>query len=99
MAINQEIERYVREERSRGVPEESIRHALLAKGWEYPLVEMILEETRPGDFASLFTHTFFRFAFGFIMVISLAVSVILVIGTLTQREGGSPCIVDCNNSK
>ena len=94
--MNQEIERYVRDERSRGVEEESIRHALIAKGWEYALVDEIITEIRPGPASTLFTRSFFRFAFGFITVIVLAVGMILVIGSLSQGEGdSSDCILNC----
>ena len=45
LSMNEEIERYVRDERSRGVGEEDIRHALIAKGWEYKLIDDIIAET------------------------------------------------------
>lgn len=98
LCMNEEIERYVRDERSRGVGEEDIRHALIAKGWEYKLVDDIITETRPGPIASLFTRSFFRFAFGFISVIVTAVGLILVVGTLSQNGADrSGCIVNCDN--
>lgn len=98
MAIDQEIERYVRDERSRGVGEESIRHALIAKGWEYKLVEDIIAETRPGPVATLFTRSFFRFAFGFIAVIVCAVGLILVVGTLSQNGADATgCVLNCGH--
>lgn len=95
MAINEEIARYVEEERSRGVGEDGIRHALIAKGWEYQLVEEVIVQTRITPNASLFTPTFFRFAFGFITVIVIAVGLILVVGSMSQKEGGVACIVNC----
>ncbi len=81
--MNEEIERYVREQRSGGVSEESIRHALIAKGWEIQIVDYVISETAPGTLATLFNRSFFRFTFGFISVITLAVAVILMIGVLT----------------
>lgn len=95
MAMNEEIERYVRDERSRGIGEDTIRHALIAKGWEYKVVEDILTETRPGPVTTLFTTNFFRFAFGFITVIVIAVGLILVVGSVSNKQGGSACIVNC----
>ena len=95
MAMNEEIERYVREERSRGTGEEAIRHALIAKGWEYKLVDDIIFDTRPGPAESLFTRTFFRFAIGFIAVIVTAVGVILLVGSVSGHAG-SGCITNCN---
>lgn len=98
MAMNEEIERYVRTERARGVGEEGIRHALIAKGWEYKLVDDIIADTRPGPVSTLFTRSFFRFAFGFISVIVVAVGLILVVGTLSQGGADSTgCVINCNN--
>ncbi len=98
MAIDQEIERYVRDERSREVGEDDIRHSLIAKGWDYKLVDDIIAETRPGPVSSLFTRSFFRFAFGFIAIIVVAVGVILVVGTISQ--GGvdkTGCVLNCGH--
>ena len=93
--MNEEIERYVQEERSRGVGEESIRHALLAKGWDYKIIDDVIIKTRPSTFASLFNREFFRFAFGFITIISIAVGGILVVGALNGPKGEKPCVYNC----
>lgn len=100
MAMNEEIERYVRAERLRGAGEESIRNALIAKGWEYKLVDDVIAKTRPGQVATLFTRSFFRFAFGFITVIIVAVGMILVAGSLSQSGGGdgAGCILNCGHN-
>jgi hypothetical protein len=95
--MNEEIERYVREERSRGTDEDTIRHALLGKGWEASIVDTVLAETRPGDIATLFSRSFFRFAFGFVSVIVLAVGLILVVGAISQGKEGSACIANCEH--
>ena len=86
--MNRELERYIREERESGTPEESIRNALLGKGWEYGEVEVSLTESRPGPATTLFTRSFFRFAFGFIMIIMTSVAVILITGAWSgiQKE-------------
>jgi hypothetical protein len=98
MAIDQEIERYVRDERSRDVGEDAIRHSLIAKGWDYKLVDDIIAETRPGPISSLFTRSFFRFAFGFIAVIVSAVGLILVVGSISQNGADKTgCVINCNN--
>lgn len=89
--MNKELERYIQEERESGTPEESIRHALLGKGWEYGEVEVSLIDSRPGPASTIFTRTFFRFAFGFIMIIMVSVGVILITGSIsagmTQESG------------
>lgn len=86
--MNRELERYIKEEREGGIPEETIRHALLGKGWEYAEVEVSLTESRPGPVNTLFTRSFFRFAFGFIMIIMTSVAVILIAGAWSgiQKE-------------
>lgn len=95
--MNEEIERYVRSERSRGVEEGGIRHALIAKGWEVRVVDAIIADTRPSAATLLFNRSFFRFAFGFIMVISVAVGMILVIGVVSDGSTSiaSTCIGNC----
>ncbi len=95
--MNEEVQRYVEAERERGVAEESIRHALIAKKWDYKLVEDVLTLTRPGPAGTLFTRSFFHFAFGFITVISVAVGLILVIGTLSQEKSNSGCVANCES--
>ncbi len=97
MAMSRVIERYVRDERARGAGEDSIRHALIGKGWDPKVVDDALEETRPGSVGSLFTPTFFRFAFGFAAVIVMAVGLILMIGTISDSGKGSACIVNCTD--
>ena len=76
--------------------EESIRHALLAKGWDYKIVDDVLIKTRPSTFASLFNREFFRFAFGFVTIIAVAVGGILIVGTLSGPKGDKPCVYNCN---
>ncbi len=82
--MNKELERYIREERENGTPEESIRHALLGKGWEYSEVEVSLSDSRPGPVNTLFTRSFFRFAFGFIVIIMASVALIIVTGAISN---------------
>ncbi len=84
--MNRELERYIREERESGTPEESIRHALLGKGWEYGEVEVSLSDSRPGPASTLFTRTFFRFAFGFILIIMASVALILITGAISNSH-------------
>ena len=84
--MNRELERYIREERESGTSEESIRNALLGKGWEYGEVEVSLTESRPGPVNTLFTRSFFRFAFGFIMIIMTSVAVILIAGAWSGAQ-------------
>ena len=86
--MNKELERYIREERERGTPEDTIRHALIGKGWEYSEVEVSLTESRPGPATTLFTRTFFRFAFGFIMIIMTSVAIILITGAWSNAGKG-----------
>ena len=83
-SVNKEVDRYVREERESGTPEEAIRHALLARGWEYHLIETALIKSRPSSVRSLFNPTFFRFALGFIVIIMISVAVILITGSLAN---------------
>lgn len=96
--MNEEIERYVRSERSRGADEASIRHALIAKGWEVQIVDYVIASTRPGPIASLFSRSFFRFTFGFITVITFAVGLILVIGVVSNGDSSiaATCIGGCD---
>ena len=85
-SINKELERYVRTERENGTPDEAIRNDLLGKGWEYSEVEVSLTDSRPGPVNMLFTRTFFRFAFGFILIILASVAVILITGAISSSH-------------
>ena len=87
--MNKEVERYINEERERGTPEDTIRHALLAKGWEYQDVEAALLDSMPVESGTLFTRAFFRFAFGFIAIIMISVALILSIGAYSNAQRGA----------
>ena len=84
--MNRELERYIKEERESGIPEETIRHALLGKGWEYAEVEVSLTDSRTGPVNTLFTRSFFRFAFGFIVIIMASVALILITGAISNSH-------------
>ena len=84
--MNRELERYITEERESGTSEETIRHALIGKGWEYSEVEVSLTESRPGPATTLFTRAFFRFAFGFMMIIMTSVAIILITGAWSGAQ-------------
>ena len=84
--MNKEVERYIAEERENGIHEETIRNALLAKGWEYQMVETALAASRPGPVTALFTREFFRFAFGFIAIIMVSVLAILITGAMSDSH-------------
>ena len=94
--MNEEIMRYVREERTRGTSEGNIRIALIARGWDYTVVEQAIIMSRSSAVGSIFNRTFFRFAFGFITILACAIALILIVGTMSDSKGGKPCIYHCD---